>query len=140
MGLRALGLEMDHAHAVMEQGDREQARAIMQSLSERYPEHFQVLYNYAFILIEVGAYADALPLLDRAYQKMPMQPQIGFARACMLAEAGRMDEAWLLLTELIRAYPAETRTWLREEDPYLQKIKTDSRFSELLATRVPSRR
>lgn len=140
MGLQALGLEMDRARAIMEQGDREQARTIMKDLSERFPETAQVLYNYAYTLVEDGEYKAALELLDRAYAKMPKHPQIVFARACMLAENGRLDEAWPILTGLIRDYPAEARTWLQEEDPYLAKIKADPRYPELLATRVPRRR
>lgn len=140
MGLQAMGLEMDQARAVMEQGDRDQARSIMKSLSERFPEHPQVLYNYGYILIEDGSYAEALALLDRAYAKIPNHPQIAFARACMLSENNRIDEAWPILAGLIRDYPAETRTWLQEEDPYLAKIKADPRYQELLATRVPKRR
>lgn len=140
LGLQAMGLDMDQARAVMELGDREKARTIMKDLSERFPEHAQVLYNYAYILIEEASYAEALALLDRAYEKIPNHPQIAFARACMLAENGRIDEAWPLLTALIRDYPSETRTWLQEEDPYLAKIKADPRFTELLATRVPRRR
>jgi Flp pilus assembly protein TadD len=139
MGLQAMGLEMDQAHAIMEQGNQSQALAIMKSLSERFPDHPQVLYNHAYILIEEGAYAEALQLLDKAFTGMPTQPQVAFARACMLAEAGRMDEAWGLLTELIQRFPAETRTWLQDEDPYLQKIKTDPRYPDLFVTRAPKR-
>ncbi|MBU1692364.1 MAG: tetratricopeptide repeat protein [Verrucomicrobia bacterium] len=140
MGLQAMGLEMDQAQAIMEQGNQPQALTTMQSLSERFPDHPQVLYNYAYILIEEGSYAEALQLLDKAFAAMPNQPQIAFARVCMLAEAGRMDEAWGLLTDLIQRFPAETRTWLQEEDPYLQKIKADPRYPELFTTRAPKRR
>jgi len=140
MGLKAMGLEMDHAQVLVEQGQQDEALGIMKSLSERFPSNQQVLYNTAFILVEKGLYAEALPLLDRAHEMMPDHPQIRFAKACMLAEVGRMEEAWPLLNALIRDFPVETRTWLQEEDTYMEKIKADPRYPGLLATRAPKRR
>lgn len=140
MGLSAMGLEMDEARGWLENGDQAKAHAIMKGLAERYPDHPQVQYNYAYVLIEEGSYAEALAPLDRAFQKAPRHPQITFARVCMLAEAGRADEAWPLLTQLMQAFPAETRTWLQEEQPYLKKIKADPRFPSLLNTRPAKKR
>lgn len=136
MGLPAMGLDMSLAQALFEQGQRDEARALMQQLAERYPGHVEVLYNYAYILIQENAFEQALAVLERAQAAAPNHALVTFARACMLAETGRIEEAWPLLTHLIRAQPAETRTWLQGDYPYLRRIQADPRYAHLLAPPV----
>ncbi|MFH0953982.1 MAG: tetratricopeptide repeat protein [Verrucomicrobiota bacterium] len=136
LGLRAMGPDMDIGHCRYEKGEREAALAVLQALAGRYPENTEILYNYAFVLLNAGQYQPAATLLDKAHKGLPANRQIAFALACAYAGQGQMDKVWPIVAKLAESKAGELDDWLAGEEPYLRAIRENPRYAELRAGAV----
>ena len=133
LGVSTVGTEMDIARAESEAGQKESAVAALQALSVRFPTTPSVLYNQAFILINMEKYSDAAAVLEKELQLDPNDAQARFALGCAYAALGQMDKTWPLLQALAVSNPSDMRSWMVGDEPYLIAIRKDPRYSELVA-------
>jgi hypothetical protein len=71
--------------------------------------------------------------LEKAVELDPADGQSSFALACAYAGAGRANEAWKILEQLIESRPSDLREWAEGTQPYLKAIQNDARYPRLRA-------
>lgn len=130
-GVRAVGLDVDIGRCLYQKGDRNAALAHFKALSDRYPKASSVLYDYAYVLINMDLYSQASEVLERVCEMSPQDGQAAFALACTYAARGQMDKAWPILTRLASTHAADMPVWMDGEKPYQEAIRKDSRYAGL---------
>jgi len=136
--LRALGihhydLELKRAISLQEAGESIGALKVLAPLRREYPDDPAVWYDTGYVLTKMGKYHYASLAFERALKIAPENPNIRFALACAYAGEERMDDAWKILASLVEHYPKRMTAWMKGEEPYLQRIREDSRYPELMA-------
>ena len=129
-GVRAVGIEVDIGRCLYEKGDKSAAVAHFKSLADQYPKASSVLYDYAYVLINMDLYRQAGEVLERVCELNPKDGQAAFALACSYAARGQMDQAWPILTRLASSHAGEIPTWLAGDKPYQKAIRKDPRYAE----------
>lgn len=104
------------ALALLEAGRYEEAEATLRAAAERAPAEVAAPRGLlGRLLLQRGAWADALPWLEQAHRAAPADPEIGFERAWCLFKLERPGEAAALL-EPLRERPNAAlllgRAWL----------------------------
>jgi thioredoxin-like negative regulator of GroEL len=136
-GTRAMGVQMEVGRCKFEEGDHDTAVALLKDLTVRYPATSSIIYNYAYLLVNVANYPEAAKQLIKATKLNPEDGQMKFALACCYAEQGMKDEAWTILSQLQATYPNQLREWAQGDAPYLRAIQQDPRYPQLIAAPAP---
>ena len=129
-GVRAVGIDVDIGRCLYEKGDKSAAVAHFKALADRYPKAGSVLYDYAYVLINMDLYNQAGEILERVCELNPKDGQAAFALACSYAARGQMDQAWPILTRLASSHAGEMPAWLAGDKPYHKAIRKDPRYAE----------
>jgi len=130
-GVRAVGVDVDIGRCLYEKGDKGVALAHFKALVDQYPKAGSVLYDYAYVLINMDLFSQAGEVLERVCMLNPQNGQAAFALACAYAARGQMDKAWPILTRLVSSHAFEMPAWLAGDKPYLRAIRKDPRYAEL---------
>ena len=130
-GVRAVGIDVDIGRCLYQKGDKNAALAHFKALADRYPKVGSVLYDYAYVLINMEMYSQAGEVLERACELNPEDGQAAFALACTYAAVGQMDKAWPILTLLASTHAADMPAWMTGDKPYQEAIRKDSRYDSL---------
>ena len=133
-GVRAVGVEVDIGRFLFQQGDRNASLAHFKALAERYPTAASVLYDYAYVLINMESFSQAAEVLSRACELDPMDGQAAFALACCYSALGQMDKAWPILTRLAASNATDMPSWMTGDKPYQEAIRKDPRYPALKKT------
>ena len=133
-GVRAAGVSMDIGKCLFQMGDRRSAVLHFHALAARYPESSVVLYNYAYVLINMEMYSQAGAVLEKVCKLTPQEGQAAFALACTYAAREQINKAWPILTRLASSHPAEMPEWMEGDKPYQEAIRKDPRYPELKKT------
>jgi tetratricopeptide (TPR) repeat protein len=130
-GVRAVGLDVDIGRSLFQKGDRNAALAHFKALVDRYPKTGSVLYDYAYVLINMEMYSQASEVLERVCKMDPTDGPAAFALACTYAALGQMDKAWPILTLLASSHAADMPVWMTGDTPYQAAIRKDPRYPGL---------
>jgi len=130
-GVRAIGIEVDIGRCLYQKGDKAAALAHFKALADRYPQAGSVLYDYAYVLINLELYSEASAVLERVCEMSPQDGQAAFALACTYAARGQMDKTWPILTRLASSHAGEMVVWMTGDKPYQQAIRKDPRYAGL---------
>ena len=130
-GVRAVGIDVDIGRSLFQKGDRNAALAYFKALADRYPKTGSVLYDYAYVLINMELYSQAGEVLERVCELDPKDGQAAFALACAYSALGQMDKAWPILTSLANSHAAEMPAWMTGDTPYQEAIRKDPRYDGL---------
>ncbi len=133
-GVRAAGVSMDIGKCLFQMGDRRAAVLHFHALAARYPENAMVLYNYAYVLINMEMYNQAGAVLERVCKLIPQEGQAAFALACTYAAREQMNKAWPILARLAASHPAEMPEWMEGDKLYQKAIRKDLRYPQLKKT------
>lgn len=87
-------------------GRFDEADAVFAKTLERFPEHLDVLVNYARVAQERGEWAEAARRWELVEAAQPDLADGYLGHAAALAEAGRIDEADALLAKAMLRFPA----------------------------------
>ncbi len=136
-GLRNKDVVMLLARALYETGDRENALALMEALAEHHPGDGLVWYNYGLVALQNRQPQPAIRAFGRATGLRPTDPQALFGMACAMTAAGDLDGAWPLLQRVAAYNPDEFAVLIAGDEPYLQIIRADPRYNQLLPARRP---
>lgn len=131
LGARGMGLQMDVGRCKYEKGEHEAAAAILKELAAKYGQLPIVLFNYAYVLIHTGRYADAALVLEKARAIDPIDTKTAFALACAYAGGGKINQAWPILSELAASNPTTFSEWMEGDEPYLKVIRGDPRYARV---------
>ena len=129
-GVRATGLDVDIGRCLFQKGNRNAALANFKALAEQHPGSSSILYDYAYVLINMELYAESAQVLEKVCALNPQDGQAAFALACSYASLGKMDVAWPLLTRLAGSHPNEIMNWVIGDQPYQRAIQKDPRYAE----------
>lgn len=130
-GVRAVGIDVDIGRCLYQKGDKNTALAHFKALADRYPKVSWVLYDYAYVLINMELYSQAGEVLERVCEMNPQDGQAAFALACTYAARGQMDKTWPILTRLASSHAAEMEVWMTGDKPYQEAIRKDPRYAGL---------
>lgn len=130
-GVRAVGIDVDIGRCLYQEGDKNAALAHFKALADLYPKASSVLYDYAYVLINLDLYTQASEVLERVCEMAPQDGQAEFALACTYAARGQMDKAWPILTRLASSHPAEMPIWMAGDKSYQEAIRKDPRYAGL---------
>jgi len=125
-------LAMEYARGLQQVDRGVEALEIARSVAEQHPQQADILYALGYLQVYAGDYADAAVSFERALDWAPHRGHYQFALACAWMNAGRKDEAWPLLNRLAATHPDWLAYWLSGEAPYLDVIRQDRRYPELL--------
>ena len=96
------------AAVLMKQGQRAEAFAMLDAEEAGKPGvAVDIVLAKAALLLENGAPADALPLLDAALERFPAHPGLEYQRALTLESAGRVQDSIAAFDALYRKRPED---------------------------------
>ena len=131
-------LQLERIRCLVEMGELREGVRLVESLVAAHRPTTELRYGYAFIMIKAGEYERAITALEKLVVEHPEdRPEIRFALACAYAGAGRLDEAWPILTALAETHPRRFPDWMAGDAEYLRAIRADPRYGEL--TRMVAR-
>ena len=94
------------ASVLMKQGKRDAAFALLDAQDATRPETVvEVVLTKVALLLEQGAAADALPILDAALARFPAHPDLAYQRALTLESAGRVRDSIAAFDSLYKQRP-----------------------------------
>lgn len=94
------------ATILMKQDKRDEAFALLDAQAREKPEAVvEVALTKSALLLEQGAAADALQILEAAQARFPAHPGLAYQRALALESAGRIGEAIAAFEALYRKRP-----------------------------------
>ena len=103
MGLNA---RAGAARILFKTGKRSEAMALLEDYARRNPDAaIEAVSTRAHLLAANGDYATALADLDAALLRYPAHPSLGFSRANLLEQAGRLRDSESALEQLLKARP-----------------------------------
>jgi DNA-binding SARP family transcriptional activator len=85
-------------------------RALRRALDE-HPEHGELTYALAQLLVQVGRAAEAAPLFERVRRHGPPNPGIYFREIYALWSANRLEETDRLIEEANQLFPSQFAVW-----------------------------
>ena len=85
-------------------------RALRRALDE-HPEHGELSYALAQLLVQVGRAAEAAPLFERVRQQGPPNPGVYFREIYALWGANRLEETDRLIDEANQLFPSQFAVW-----------------------------
>ena len=94
------------ARVLIKAGKRSEALALLEDYARRNPDAaIEAVSTRAHLLAAEGDYATALADMDAALQRYPAHPSLGFTRANLLEQAGRLRDSENALEQLLKARP-----------------------------------
>jgi predicted Zn-dependent protease len=85
-------------------------RALRRAL-DKHPDHGELTYALATLLVHVGRAAEAAPLFERVRRSGPPNPGIYFREIYALWSANRLDETDRLIEEANQLFPSQFAVW-----------------------------
>lgn len=82
--------------------DREKGRELFKKIIESYPDNPVVLNNYGYLLAKEKRYAEALPLLEKAYYLAIGDPAIEDSLGFVYLKLGKLDKGLTLIERSTR--------------------------------------
>jgi tetratricopeptide (TPR) repeat protein len=107
------------------EGDAVAAERAYRAALEANPDHVQTLGLLGRLLLERGAHAEALPLLERLHMLQPGEPGAVAALGFALARCGRFEEAIPYLLQMVAARPDEPAPWADLAEAYASQNRFD---------------
>ena len=109
---------LERAHSLFEEGDLEQARAILEDALNQKPEDFKTIRLLGRVHAKAERWQESLDYLERALQKEPDDPIALRVYAVSLLGVGRDEEAWSVMNSAIELHPDDplllyNRAWAR---------------------------
>ena len=87
------------------QQSEDRAQAVLKEALAAYPNSREANYAMGLLYVRTGRKAEAVPLLRRAAQLSPADPQYVYAYAMALAETGKTDEARRVTQAALQRFP-----------------------------------
>lgn len=134
LGVQSYRIPMALAQAHFNLGSPDEALSVLMEVQRRYPHLADAWQNSAFVRIKTGDYEKGLADAIEAQKLSPDNPDIQFYVICALAGAGRLDEMWPLFENWSRKNPKLFEKYLTGDEPFLQAIRNDPRYGDLLKT------
>ncbi len=115
-----------------QQGDMPNAKAAFRKALVANPDYQTANIRLAFILFDEKSYADAIPMLEKAFDRAPDNELISRRLATAYQQSGRMQDAIAKYEGLIRTSPNSTSAYLNLIGLY-RNIAQDSSDPKVVA-------
>lgn len=97
------------AHLAKAKGDEETARTLLDTYTAKYPEDVDALHQAGMLAINAGAYAEAVKILEQAYNQAEKGTNQELQLNLIYAYEydGQFNKAYELMKEYVKLYPGD---------------------------------